>query len=110
MFGPRGMTVKMPDHRHKRAESPGHPRFRALYGRSVRTKVLGMPEVRPRLPEGLVAVVKRDCPTCQLVARVLGEIAGRGRTLTVYTQDDPGFPATVPARIHDQGLAVSWHH
>jgi hypothetical protein len=70
-----------------------------------------MQEVLPRLPDGLVAVVKRDCATCQLVAPVLGDIAARGR-LTVYTQDDPGFPATVPAatRAHDGDLSVSWHH
>jgi hypothetical protein len=68
-----------------------------------------MAEALPRLPEGLVAVVKRDCPTCQLVAPVLGEIAER-RPLTVYTQDDPGFPANVPARVHDETLAMSWHH
>ena len=43
----------------------------------------------PRLPDGLVAVVKRDCATCCLVVPVLGELAARGRTLTVYTQDDP---------------------
>jgi len=66
----------------------------------------------PPLPEGLVAVVKQDCPTCHLVSPVLGEIAARGGRLTVYTQDDPGFPAAVPAaaRVHDDGLAVSWHH
>jgi hypothetical protein len=69
-----------------------------------------MPAVVPRLPDGLVAVVKRDCPTCQLVAPVLAEIAARGRALTVYTQDDPGFPPGVVARVHDQDLAISWHH
>jgi hypothetical protein len=69
-----------------------------------------MPEAPPRLPDGLVAVVKRECPTCQLVAPVLGEIAGRGRPLTVYTQDDPKFPATVAAPVDDHDLLVSWHH
>ena len=66
----------------------------------------------PRLPDGLVVVVKRDCPTCELVAPVLGELAAHGGRLTVYTQDDPGFPASVPAasRAHDEDLAVSWHH
>jgi hypothetical protein len=67
-------------------------------------------DVPPRLPEGLVAVVKRDCPTCGLVAPVLGELAAGGRALTVYTQDDPAFPATVAARIDDQELVMSWHH
>src|SRR5918912_4019135 len=69
-----------------------------------------MPEAPPPLPDGLVAVVKRECPTCQLVAPVLGEIAGRGRPLTVYTQDDPKFPATVAAPVDDHDLLVSWHH
>lgn len=44
------------------------------------------------LPEGLIAVVKRDCPTCTLVVPVLEEIAGR-REILVATQDDPSFPA-----------------
>ena len=69
-----------------------------------------MMHASPRLPEGLVAVVKRDCPTCGLVAPVLGELAARGRTVTVVTQDDPEFPATVAPRIDDRDLTVSWHH
>jgi hypothetical protein len=64
----------------------------------------------PRLPEGLVAVVKRDCPTCGLVAPVLGELAARGRSVTVYTQDDPEFPPAVVPRIDDRELTMSWHH
>src|SRR5262249_52890390 len=67
-------------------------------------------DARPLLPDGLVAVVKRDCPTCRLVAPVLGELAARGRQLTVYTQDDPAFPKEVAARVDDGELAVSWHH
>jgi hypothetical protein len=68
-----------------------------------------MVDVAPRLPEGMVAVLKHDCPTCRLVAPVLGEIAGHGRAVTAYTQDDPEFPAGV-ARIDDRDLIVSWHH
>jgi len=56
--------------------------------------------------DGLVAVVKRDCPTCVMAIPVLGALAGQGG-LTVYTQDDPSFPDTVPARIDDTGLDVS---
>ena len=56
--------------------------------------------------DGLVAVVKRDCPTCVMAALVLGELARR-RGLTVYTQDDPSFPETVPGRIDDTVLDVS---
>ena len=41
-----------------------------------------------------MAVVKRDCPTCELTAPVLGELARRAG-ITVYTQDDPSFPVGV---------------
>ena len=58
----------------------------------------------PLLPDGLVVVVKRECETCRMVAPLLAEIGA-----TVYTQDDPAFPEGVPA-IHDEELAVSWHH
>src|SRR5438132_11870819 len=57
--------------------------------------------------DGLVAVVKRDCPTCVLTAPVLGDLA-RDAGLTVYTQDDPAFPETVPRRIDDTALDVSY--
>jgi hypothetical protein len=53
-----------------------------------------------------VAVVKRDCPTCLMAAPVLGALAGQGG-LTVYTQDDPSFPETLPERIDDSALDVS---
>jgi hypothetical protein len=56
--------------------------------------------------DGLVAVVKRDCPTCELTAPVLGELARRGG-LAVYSQDDPSFPETVPGRIDDTALGIS---
>ena len=45
------------------------------------------------LPDGLLAIVKRDCPTCQLVVPVLEELRARATpALTVYSQDDPSFP------------------
>ena len=56
--------------------------------------------------DGLVAVVKQDCPTCVLTAPVLGELARRAG-ITVYTQDDPSFPDTVPARFDDLSLDLS---
>ena len=62
----------------------------------------------PKLPDGLVVVVKRDCATCQMVEPLLVLIAA-STNLTVYTQDDPTFPESVPA-IHDSDLAISWHH
>jgi hypothetical protein len=56
--------------------------------------------------DGLVTVVKRDCPTCVMSAPVLGELARQGR-LAVYTQDDPSVPETVPGPIDDTALDIS---
>ena len=59
------------------------------------------------LPEdGLVAIVKRDCPTCVMTAPVLGELARRAG-ITVFTQDDPSFPDTVPGPVGDLDLGIS---
>ena len=63
---------------------------------------------RPALPSGLVAFVKRDCPTCVLVAPVLAEIAAKTK-LTVYTQDDLAFPEGLSPQ-DDTELARSWHY
>lgn len=62
----------------------------------------------PELPDGVVAFVKRDCPTCELVAPVLAQL-DKSAALTVFTQDDPAFPPGVDAR-DDRSLEVSWHH
>jgi hypothetical protein len=64
--------------------------------------------VAPALPSGIVAFVKRDCPTCELVAPVLREL-GKRIELTVYTQDDPDFPEGV-SPVDDRSLEMSWHH
>jgi hypothetical protein len=55
-----------------------------------------------------VIVVKQECETCQMVVPVLRQLAA-SVAVTVYTQDDAGFPGD-PAAIHDADLAVSWHH
>jgi len=47
---------------------------------------------RPTLPDGFVAVVKRDCPTCELIEPVLVQLAEGAVLAAVVTQDDPGFP------------------
>jgi hypothetical protein len=60
------------------------------------------------LPSGIVAFVKRDCPTCVLVAPVLTELAKRV-PLTVYTQDDLAFPPQLTP-VDDTELGVSWRH
>ena len=65
--------------------------------------------MKPQLPDGLVAIVKRECATCVMVDPLFTNIAASGTPLTVYTQDDPTFPASVSA-IHDADLSVSWHY
>ncbi|GAA5144800.1 hypothetical protein GCM10023321_01750 [Pseudonocardia eucalypti] len=52
--------------------------------------------------DGLVAVVKRGCPTCELVEPVLAALP-----ITVYTQDDPSFPEGVSDVRDDTELDVS---
>jgi hypothetical protein len=60
------------------------------------------------LADGFVAIVKRDCPTCQLVVPVLEQIAADpATTLTVFTQDDPTFPEGL-GPIDDTALDVSY--
>ena len=46
--------------------------------------------------DGIVAVVKQDCPTCALVAPVLEDLVVRGVVSTIYREDD------------DDGLEASW--
>lgn len=65
--------------------------------------------MKPQLPDGLIAIVKRECATCVMVDPLFTNIAASGTPLTVYTQDDPTFPASVSA-IHDADLSVSWHY
>lgn len=61
------------------------------------------------VPDGLVAIVKRDCPTCRLVAPVLAELAARAPVpLTVYSQDDPSFPEELGGARDDTSLDVSF--
>jgi hypothetical protein len=56
---------------------------------------------------GLLAIVKRDCPTCALVAPVLADLEKR-EGLTVYCQDDPTFPEDVSEVADDTALDVSY--
>jgi len=47
------------------------------------------------LPDGILAVVRQDCPTCTLVAPVVSELAGAG-VVDVVSEDS------------DDGLELSW--
>jgi cystathionine beta-lyase/cystathionine gamma-synthase len=99
--------------RHRgRRRHPGRPGARPV-GSAVmrrRPQPVAQDVQKPDLPDGLVAVVKRACPTCELVAQVLADLVDRGVALTVYSQDDPAFPEAVPGVRDDTGLSVSWHH
>jgi|TARA_B100002052_G_scaffold204436_1_gene186731 thiol-disulfide isomerase/thioredoxin len=61
------------------------------------------------LPDGLVAIVKSDCPTCELIVPVLVQLENAA-DLTVVTQDCDTFPEEISDRHFDEDLAMSWHH
>jgi hypothetical protein len=59
--------------------------------------------------DGFIAVVKRDCPTCTLVAPVLADVRDRfDGAVAVYSQDDPTFPETTGGAIDDRDLDASF--
>jgi len=66
--------------------------------------------------EGIVAVVKRDCPTCALVAPVLEDLVVRGIVSTILREDDDdGLEAswrlgieTVPTLVRGDARIVGW--
>ncbi len=59
------------------------------------------------LPDGLIVVAKRECPTCVLVEPLLRELS-ESESLTVYCQDDPSFGAGATAVIFDESLEHSF--
>lgn len=61
----------------------------------------------PETFSGFIAVVKRECPTCVLVAPLLVDLAAR-IPLMVYTQDDPTFPQQAPYVVDDSDLERSY--
>ncbi len=44
------------------------------------------------LADGLIAIVKKACPTCELVVPVLEQLARADIPLAVWCQDEPNFP------------------
>ncbi len=59
------------------------------------------------IENGLVAVVKEDCQTCVLIEPVLAQLAADG--MTVYCQDNPAFPASIPSVLDDRELETSFN-
>ena len=60
------------------------------------------------LPDGLIVIAKRDCPTCELVEPLLARLAGPAGSLTVYSQDDPSYGAGLAGSVHDATLEHSY--
>jgi hypothetical protein len=64
----------------------------------------------PLPTEGLVAFVKRACPTCKMIEQPMQDIARRLPQFRVVSQDDPAFPAGVPNVVDDRELDHSWRN
>ena len=81
-------------------EDPGvaHPKAHC----NERAKICEAEDV---LPDGIVVVVKRSCPTCQLVTGVLDRLERGPAPLTVYAQDDTDFR---PGTRDDTELEISF--
>ncbi len=54
-------------------------------------------------------VVKKSCPTCELIESVIPQLAEQ-LNLTVYSQDDPAFPSTIATPIDDTELEFSFRN
>ncbi|MDP6831369.1 MAG: thioredoxin family protein [Alphaproteobacteria bacterium] len=59
------------------------------------------------IENGLLAVVKQDCETCVLIEPVLALLAADG--MAVYSQDNPGFPASIASVLDDRELETSFN-
>lgn len=57
----------------------------------------------------LIAIVKRDCETCQMVVPVLANLKAAGM-MVLYSQDDPTFPDEIGGARDDRSLEESWRH
>ena len=58
----------------------------------------------------LAVFAKRDCPTCQLVEPVLRDLSARDADFRIYSQDDPDFPAQLPAVVDDRELGEAYRN
>lgn len=67
-----------------------------------------MTTVSPLPDDGLVAYVKRACPTCAMIAGEMVQVAGARADFRIVSQDDPAFPARLPAVLDDRELDMSY--
>tara|TARA_B100001123_G_scaffold84130_1_gene96349 strand:+ start:1350 stop:1703 length:354 start_codon:yes stop_codon:yes gene_type:complete len=69
---------------------------------------MNSPSVDTGTRDGLVAVVKNDCPTCQLLVPTLEDLGKAGK-LTVITQDEMDLPYEEEWVVNDEELEISWN-
>ena len=62
----------------------------------------------PMIPDGLIVVAKRDCPTCTLLEPVYRELAENTGSFAFYSQDDPSFPESIADVLDDRALEQSY--
>ena len=60
--------------------------------------------------DGVVAFVKRGCPTCTLIEAAMQRASSKLQHFQVVTQDDPHYPPGVAAIVDDRELDLSWQH
>lgn len=60
------------------------------------------------IADGLVAFVKRACPTCSMIEPQMQEASRARRDFQVVTQDSPEFPAGVANLVDDRALDHSY--
>lgn len=65
-----------------------------------------MPETL--VANGLVAFVKRACPTCSMIEPQMREAANARQDFQVVTQDDARFPAGIANLVDDRELGHSY--
>ncbi|WP_326509390.1 thioredoxin family protein [Noviherbaspirillum album] len=60
------------------------------------------------MPDGLIVIAKRECPTCALVEPLLPALADSGVPLTVYVQDTDDYARDMSNVIYDETLEHSF--
>lgn len=60
------------------------------------------------LPDGLIVILKRACPTCALIEPVLAQLARGPQPLTVIVQDTADFDVGSGRQVSDEDLELSW--
>lgn len=54
-------------------------------------------------------VVKKSCPTCELIEPVISQLADQ-LEITIYSQDDPKFPSSTADPVDDRELEFSYRN